>query len=192
MSDYAPEIVYASEGKAPNGEPFLTVKRARGYYEYAERPGRDSIAFILYDSARPACIGLIYEAKPPLDESTSTKAMLTTAFGGSIDSDLTPQLICQTEVLEEAGYVVPIEHIHLVGHTYVSTQSSQRMYAYLVDITGISKTALTETESLSDHSIDPDEFSRNRTMWMNPLDLFSNDDWKSIYIWSKATVGGVI
>ena len=47
---YKPEKMYESIGKAPNGEPFLSVKKARGYYEYSERPGMDSIAFILYDS----------------------------------------------------------------------------------------------------------------------------------------------
>lgn len=170
--------MYESEGKAPNGQPFLIVKKARDYYEYSERPGMDSIAFVLYDRDSGK-VGLINESKPPLDERTGSEATLTTAFGGSIDMDKAPIEICRVEVEEEAGYTVPLDHMYLVGTTMVSTQSSQMMHAYLVDITGLEKTDTTESKL-------------HETVWMTPNEVIDNDDWKSIYICAKAAVKDII
>ena len=174
--------MYQSEGKAPNGDPFLTVKRARGYYEYSERPGLDSIAFILYDSTKPNCFCLINEAKPPLDERTKTLATLTTAFGGSKDSNMPSLLICKQEVLEEAGYNIPIKNIHYVGCTMVSTQSSQFLEAYLVDVTNLQPTYTTECDST------PNEY----LTWLTPEQLIMNSDWKSIFILTKSKEKGLL
>lgn len=192
MAENTAEIVYESKGKAPNGDPFLRVKRARGYYEYSERPGKDSIGFILYDG-NTRKFALIYEAKPPLDERMETKVMMTTAFGGSIDMEHSYKEICKVEVEEEAGYEVPMEKIHSVGKTLVSTQMSQLMEGFLVDVTNIEKTKATEVETFNEEgSRDPDEFKHNRTVWMNEEELLSNSDWKSIFIMTKAKYAGII
>lgn len=188
------EIMYESEGKAPNGDAFLTVKKARGYYEYSERPGMDSIAFILYNREKEE-FGLIYEAKPPLDERLGEKSMLTTAFGGSIDMSKTYREICQVEVLEEAGYDVPLNKIYSIGTTLVSTQMSQMLEGFLVDVTGLEKTHKTEFEVKMDNvqeEKDPDEFSHNKVVWMSAGEVFDNCDWKSIFILSVADYNGLI
>lgn len=180
------EVVYESKGCTPAGHPFMTVKRARGYYEYAERGGKDSIAFILYD-ANTEQFGLIYESKPPLDERTGEQTMLTTAFGGSIDmgDNISYQEICQTEVREEAGYEVPLENIRSVGQTLVSTQMSQMCEGFLVDVTDIEKTLKAEYEldpSEMQDAKDPNEFSKNKVEWFSIAQLMNNNDWKSIWI----------
>ena len=187
------EIMYESKGKAPNGEPFLTVKKARGYYEYSERPGKDSITFILYDEDTNQ-FGLIYESKPPMDERMGEKVMMTTAFGGSIDMEHTYQEICKIEVLEESGYDVPLDRITSVGTTLVSTQMSQLMEGFLVDVTGIKKTHQAEYEVSSEEqdAKDPDEFNRNRVVWLGSEEVMQNDDWKSIYIMFKAIAADLI
>lgn len=177
---------YKSQGVAPDGSPFLTVKQSRGYYEYSERPGMDSIAFILYDF-NENLFGLIHESKPSLDERMNELAMMTTAFGGSIDVDLPYREICQKEVLEEAGYQVPLNRIYSIGTTLVSTQMSQLCEGFLVDITGISKTHLAEYETSDDI-----EFSRNRVVWMTDVDLLKNSDWKSIWIVARAHYKGLV
>jgi len=180
------KIMYQSKGKSPNGEPFLTVKQARGYYEYAERAGKDSIGFILYDKNQNK-YAMIYESKPPLDESTETLAMGITAFGGSLDMNKNPIEVCQIEVEEESGYEVPIDNIHYIGKTLVSSQSSQLMLGYLVDVTNIKKTKKAENEtSLSV------EFNKNKVMWMSEEELFSNSDWKSIFILTVAKFKNII
>ena len=175
------QITYSSEGKAPNGESFLTVKKARGYYEYSERPGKDSIAFILFDSNRDKPFGLIKESKPPMDERRGEEVKMVTAFGGSIDMDKTYQTIGQIEVVEEAGYIVPLDKIHSCGQTLVSSQMSQMCELFLVDVTDIEKTELAEYE----YKDADDEFVGNATVWMDGLEVLENMDWKSIVICTK-------
>ena len=180
------KIKYQSKGKTPAGDPFMTIKQARGYYEYAERGGKDSIFFILIDknfkNTGETKYCLINESKPPLDERFKKEASLTTAFGGSIDMDKSLKEICKIEVLEEAGYEVELERIKEVGKTFVSTQMSQFAYGFLVDVTGIPKTYKAEWE---------DEKFTDYTVWLSKEEVFKNDDWKSIYIISKNEFKGV-
>ncbi len=57
---------------------FLEIKKCENHnYFYAERLGKDSVAFILYDEDT-RMFGLILEYKPPID------SFLLTAFGGSL------------------------------------------------------------------------------------------------------------
>jgi len=165
-------IEWQSPETTPAGDPFLTVKKARGYYYYAERGGVDSIAFVLLDKTANK-IGLILESKPPMDEMASIEVDYITAFGGSIDSPDSKTDIVITEVLEEAGYVVTADNVTEVGSTVVSTQMSQTLYAYTVDVTGIPKTAETEYES---------QGKGDRTQWMTFTEALANSDWKSIFI----------
>ena len=170
------KTLWESEGKTPNGDSFMTIKMARDYYVYAERGGRDSIAFILFNN-KTKQFGLILETKPPMDERENKESQMITAFGGSIDmgDKVTYQEICKTEVLEEAGYVVPLDRILFTGVSPVSTQMSQMCSTYLVDITDIQKTEVAEYESSTDN-----------IKWMNINELMNNGEWKSIYIWCNA------
>lgn len=190
------EVMYESRGKTPAGDPFMTVKKARGYYEYGERGGKNSIAFILFNNDTKE-FALIFESKPPMDEIMNTEVRMNSAFGGSIDmsENHTYQDICQTEVAEEAGYVVPLEKIHFVGDTLVSTQMSQMCHCYLVDVTGIEKTLEAEYEkALSKEQANKDalEFAGNRVDWMDINTLMDIGEWKSVYIAMQAIYKGVI
>ena len=188
MSNKA-EILWESKGKTPNGKPFFTVKQARDYYVYGERGGQDSIFFVLYDRDTQKW-ALINESKPPMDERENKRVQMTTAFGGSIDMDgYTPQEICQIEVLEEAGYVVPLDKCVFIGETLVSTQMSQIAKGYFVDISGIEKTHKAEYEvnvSPEQKEKDATEFSSNSVVWMTDNELIANSDWKSMFIMMKA------
>ena len=182
------QVMYKSEGKAPNNDPFLTVKKARGYYEYSERPGYDSIAFILYDGNR---FGLINESKPPMDEREGHEVKMTTAFGGSIDINKSYKEICQIEVLEESGYEVPLDRITSVGKTLVSTQMSQMCELFLVDVSQISKTHKAEYEM--DPSKDENgEFVGNSIVWMSSDEVMENAEWKSVYILAQGVIKGIL
>lgn len=188
MDKHKPVIKYESPGKTPDGKPFLTVKQARGYYEYSERGGVDSIAFILLDrNTNMFC--LIYESKPPRDEIENAEVRMTTAFGGSKDSENTFEEICKTEVLEETGYDVNLERINYIGQTLVSTQMSQMCHGFLVDVTNIEKTHTAEWEqetSEEQMKKDPNGFSGNRVVWMDADELMQNGDWKSVWILATA------
>ena len=169
------ETLWQTQECNPNGEPFMSIKKSRDYYVYAQRAGRDSIAFVLYDSHIEK-FGLIKEGKPPLD-TEAYRAFLITAFSGSIDMDLSPQEICQIEVAEEAGYEVPLERITSVGETLVSTQMSQICQLFVVDITGIHKTLTAEWEE--SETLEQGEV---RLIWMSREEVMANMDWKSVFV----------
>ena len=184
--DYKAEVMYESKGKTPSGQPFMTVKKARNYYEYAERGGVDSVAFILFDNNKKE-FALIDESKPPLDERLQTRAMLTTAFGGSLDKDISLIETVKEEVKEEAGYEVQEDRIHETGMTLVSSQMSQYCWLYLVDVTDLKKTHQTEAETSKS-----EEFKRNSVIWMSYSDILENQDWKSIFIATRAIYKDII
>ena len=113
------------------------------------------------------------------------------AFGGSIDmgENTTYQEICQTEVKEEAGYIVPLDKIYDCGKTLVSTQMSQMSNGFLVDVTGIPKTEKAEYEQDADEAQnekDANEFVGNEVRWLDANELMENNDWKSIWIFSQS------
>lgn len=125
------KLLFQTSSENHASESFIKVKENNGY-AYAERAGIDSVAFILIDKKRPGELGLRHEYKPPID------MFLTGAFGGSLDDImLTFDEIVQQEVIEEAGYKVPLDNIHFVGMMFVSTQMNQFCHLYVVDTTGI-------------------------------------------------------
>lgn len=193
-NQYKAKVKYSSKGKTPDGKPFMRVKIARGYYEYAERGGQDSIAFVLFDNkTKKFC--LISESKPPMDERMNKRVHMTTAFGGSIDSDQTAEEICRIEVEEETGYEVTLDRIYYTGKTLVSTQMSQIAKTYLVDVTNIKKTKTAEYEakpSVEQEAKDATEFSGNSVHWMTIDEVMVNQDWKSVYIAMQAIYRNII
>lgn len=184
QEQYIADIMYQSKGKTPDDNPFMSVKKARGYYEYAERGGKDSIAFILFDNkSKKFC--LINESKPPLDETFQENVRMTTAFGGSVDSDYSLEEITKIEVEEETGFEVTQDRIFKVGETLVSTQMSQIAHLYLVDVTNLKKTQVAEYEaeiSEAQAQKDASEFSGNSVHWLSVSEVMENQDWKAIYI----------
>ena len=175
-----PKTLWQSPETTPDGQPFLTIKQSRDYYYYAQRAGINSVFFILYD-ANISKFALISESKPPLDESLNTLAMLTTAFGGSIDLNKTYLEIVQQEVLEEAGYKVTPDDIYSMGSTLVSSQMDQIAFGYVVDVTNIEKTEETESE----HPNASEEFANNSIKWLSYDEVIENSDWKSIFLVTK-------
>jgi hypothetical protein len=188
--------LWKSDGKSLNGESFLTVKEANSYYCYSSRAGQDSVAFILYND-NDKSFGLIEEIKPPLNERENKIVRLCTAFGGSCDTNNTYEEIVKNEVLEESGYEVPLDRIHHVSKTFVSTQMDQYCELFLVDVTDIDKTQKAEHEitfnELSEEQKKNSElYIGNSVKWMNANELMDNNDWKSITIFTKAVYLNII
>ena len=178
MKDINP-IIWQSAEVNQQGVPFLTVLKAKGYYYYAERAGKDSIAFILIDNNKENCIGLIKELKPPIGNDV----FLTTAFGGSLDKDIPLIEIVREEVKEEAGYLVnsntfmSLGKIIPVGKVLVSTQMNQFCHLFVVDVTGLSQ---------GKRDLDEHEFG-STVEWIEPEDLLTLQDWKAPLIYMKYT-----
>ena len=179
------ETLWESKNKNQNGEAFMSVKKSRDYYVYTERAGKDSIAFVLYDRDMQK-YGLIKESKPPLD-AEGYRAYLVTAFGGSIDMNVSAKEICQVETEEEAGYEVPLEKITFLGETFVSTQMSQMCKLFVVDVTAIAKSKIAEWEE--SETLKPNEV---RLIWMSKKEVMDNMDWKSIFIVGQMKSMGIV
>lgn len=151
---------------------FLKIKEwkgegRQGSYYYAERLGKDSVAFVLINR-NTGKVGLIREFKPPINE------YLVTAFGGSLDKPVSHEQIIREEVAEEAGYTGV--HLSYAGQSYVSTQMNQWCHLYLVDVTHCKQgkaNPQTELEKLAS------------IVWLYPEEIKRGDCWKAITILSK-------
>lgn len=177
QNDFTAKVIWESEARNKDGRPYMTVKQT-GYYVFSERLGVDSVAFILLDRnnvEKP--FGLISERKPPLDERMGKEVMLTTAFGGSIDSDNSFAEIVQIEAREEAGYDVPLDKIIFVGDVMVSTQSNQMCHLYFVDVSDV---------TMGEREPENEMEAMASTVWCSSADVANGHDWKAITILSKA------
>jgi len=143
---------------------FLHIFQTDDGYVYAQRKGKDSVAFILHDSTS-GLYGLIQEYKPPINE------WLVTAFGGSIDCDRSLVEIVRQEVWEEAGYKVTPGHIRFMGKHFVSTQMNQFCYLFLVDVSGYMKETKPETGDTFE--------KRSMPVWIDDSQLLDTQCWKA-------------
>lgn len=176
-NEFAAKVIWESEAKNKDGRSYMTVKQT-GHYIYSERLGVDSVAFILLDrnnAEKP--FGLISERKPPLDERMKKEVFVTTAFGGSIDSDHTYAEIVRMEAREEAGYDVTPDKVIFLGDVMVSTQSNQMCHLYFVDVSDV---ALGEREPENEME------AMANTVWCDSVEVSSGYDWKAITIIAKA------
>jgi len=164
---------------------FLNIKEVkdpennvRGY-QFAERLGKDSIAFICWDRATGEFL-LNQEYKPPINE------FILGAFGGSMDKDKSPEEIVIAEVKEEAGFTVTDLQVYHVGEVMVSTQMNQMCQLYMVEI---DKSKQEEREP--ENAIE----AMAETKWVtcdNDDILGKLKDWKPLVIISMAQANGML
>lgn len=138
-------------------------------YQYAERLGVDSVAFICYDKKTNKYL-LNEEYTPPTNE------FLIRAFGGSIDKNKTKVKIVIDEVREEAGFDVKEEDVVSLGRAFVSTQMNQYCYLYLVNV---DKT--NQKERHPENAIE----AMAKTKWLTEDEIVNGEDWKAITIVNK-------
>jgi 8-oxo-dGTP pyrophosphatase MutT (NUDIX family) len=145
-------------------------------FQYAERRGVDSVAFICYDHESEQFL-LNKELKPPINK------MVLGAFGGSCDKDKDLKDIVIDEVKEEAGFVVKRASVMSVGKVLVSTQMNQYCYLYLVFV---NKDYQVEREP--ENAIE----AMAETSWHNIAEVFTLEDWKPITIIAMAQAQKII
>lgn len=151
-------------------------KHIKGF-QFAERRGVDSVAFICFDPGRKEFL-LNREQKPPIDR------YVWGAFGGSFDKDKSPEDIVIDEVKEEAGFTVTKKDVKFVGKVLVSTQMNQYCYLYIVMVNK-NKQGERKPENLIEASATTSWF-----LWSN--DIYRLEDWKPITIITKAQAQGII
>jgi len=138
-------------------------------YQFAERKGVDSIAFICYDKMTNKFL-LNNEATPPIG------AFLKRAFGGSLDKDMVHEEIVKEEVLEEAGYEVELKNIKSLGKFFVSTQMNQYCYLYIVIVSDQYKSERKPQNACE---------ALSEPVWLSEEEIINGEDWKSIVILNK-------
>ena len=143
-------------------------------YQFAERKGVDSVAFICYDGSRLDDKFLINkEFTPPNGE------FMYRAFGGSIDKNKTKEEIVKDEVLEEAGYDIDVAMITYYGMCFVSTQMNQNCYLYMVDVTGLKPVGRKPQNDIE---------AMAQPHWFNGADIYRMNDWKAAMILMRTCI----
>ena len=145
-------------------------------YQFAERMGIDSVAFVCYDPKHGFLLNSEY--KPPID------SFILGAFGGSLDKEKSHKEIVIDEVREEAGFEVDIEAIHYVGKALVSTQMNQFCMLFLV---------MVDKDKQKERQPENEIEALASTTWIKSTDsIYNLADWKPITIISKAICQEVI
>lgn len=150
---------------------YETVEEEKGVtgFQYAERRGIDSVAFIVWHKDKKKFL-LTKEYLPPVGH------FLTRAFGGSLDKDMELKEIVKLETLEECGYKVELNNILYVGKSFVSSMMNQYCHLFLVTVSESQfsgREPENKTESLSE------------VIELTEDEIMELDDWKSITIVSK-------
>ena len=137
-------------------------------YQFAERRGVDSIAFICYDVSTKQFL-VNNEYKPPVNR------FIEGAFGGSLDKDKSLIDIVVDEVEEEAGFVDNSVRWNIVnvGKVFVSTQMNQYCYLFLI-VVDKSKQVATKPENAIE--------AMAQTKWRSEKEILDGEDWKAITI----------
>jgi hypothetical protein len=156
-------------------EVFDEANHCKGY-QFAERRGVDSIAFICYDENTNRFF-INKEYTPPTGE------FLVRAFGGSLDKDVDKIHIVIDEVKEEVGIEVTSKNIYPVGSVFVSTQMNQRCYLYFVDVSYLKR---------GDRMPENEMEKMASVLCLGEDEIINNDDWKAIVIINKAKKAGLL
>lgn len=127
---------------------FLKILKAPNHnFYYTQRKGIDSVSIVLVHE-ETLKIGLTRESKPPFSERENVPlAFKLTALGGSLFDMVDTQeylkmseegrtniaqLTAQKEVLEEAGYDVPMENVQVLKKVVFNSMSNEYVYLCVV------------------------------------------------------------
>lgn len=140
-------------------------------YQFAERLGIDSIAFICCDDSNldKTEYLLNMEYTPPTNE------FHLRAFGGSLDKSKEPKEIVVAELKEEAGFD-EYKRIQYLGKVFVSTQMNQYCHLFIIFVDK-NKQGQREPENKIEAMAEP--------KWVLAEDIIEGSDWKAITIFSK-------
>lgn len=160
-----------SEAKNRNNEPYLSIKQHENEkgqkYVFSERAGKNSVAFMLYNSKTPST---------PFGLRNGLQAAhglyFRTCYTGSMDNpDKAAIDIMLEEVKEEAGYIIEPSNV-LVSKTYLaSTQDNELVFSYLVDVTDAKLYNTPNTDAFDEDA---------HTIWLSQAEVMDCFDAKAI------------
>ena len=173
------EVTQLTNNKFLNIKQVVDKEHGCAGYQFAERRGVDSVAFICYDKSTEMVL-LNNEFKPPVN------CFLVGAFGGSLDKESSMIDIVIGEVREEAGFEVSREDIITLDPIFVSTQMNQFCNLYLVYV---------DAKNQKDRQPENKCESLAKLEWrsIHSQDLYKKlSDWKAITILAKAEREGLL
>ena len=175
------EVTQLTDNRFLNIKIVVDEEHGCAGYQFAERLGKDSVAFICYDKETNMVL-LNNEFKPPIG------SYLLSAFGGSLDkaSNIGQEEIVRAEVREEAGFEVTTEDIVDLGKVFVSTQMNQFCSLYLVYV---------DSKKQGERHPENKCESLATTLWHSIYNqnLFRElEDWKAITIIAKSERMGLL
>lgn len=138
-----------------------------GSYYYSQRLGKNSLAFLLYDSTIDKFACLI-QHNPAVDR------FLLNSFTGSLDKNKKVREILLEEIKEESGYTIPPDEIKdrviYLSKQPVSSQTNEEVYLYLINVTN-----LKQGKTIPDN--DWEKYSYIK--WTSSNFIFKNAEWKA-------------
>jgi len=147
-------------------------------YQFIERFGRDSLAFVLYDENKENKFGVLNQYHPPLNK------YVCGAFTGSLDKNKGLINILLDEIKEESGYIIPkndlYQRIYSISKQPVSSQTNEQVNLYLIDVTN-----LTQGKKFPDS--DFEKFSY--IQWASINYILTKCEWKSRLITLQHLIG---
>ena len=173
------EVTQLTNNRFLNIKQVVDEEHGCAGYQFAERRGVDSVAFVCYDKNTEMVL-LNNEFKPPVN------CFLVGAFGGSLDKESSMIDIVIGEVREEAGFEVATEDIIDLGQVFVSTQMNQFCNLYLVYVD-----SKEQKERQPENAVE----ALAKTEWhsIHNQNLYKElEDWKAITILAKAEREGLL
>lgn len=145
-------------------------------YQFAERRGVDSIAFICWDKRATSDSETFGKFLVNKEYTPPTNEFHFRAFGGSLDKNVEMIGIVKDEVKEEAGFDVKDKNVHYLGKVFVSTQMNQYCHLYFVAVNGGNNTGRKPENKIEEMAM---------PVWRTEKEIMDGDDWKAIVILSK-------
>lgn len=139
---------------------WVKLKETKTGFQYLERKGRDSIAVLLLRIENNKLECLI--RKQPLcalldDLSDFAFALGNCPITGSLEIKEDPKKCTVREIKEEAGYDVPEKNLSYVGSYIVGTQTNEKCYMYIANVTDLTNT-IPEGDGSEDEKVSYNEW----------------------------------
>ncbi len=145
-----PSIQESSESeiifRSPGG--WITVRRKIGSdFTWSERKHVNSVAIVAVRRHADAMEVQLHSEHNPAH--VLMRKMNWGVCGGRLDKNKKPIAVAQDELREEGGIDCPINRIYDCGKVFASTQSSEHVFLFVADATGLAEHPLQlETEEL--------------------------------------------
>lgn len=137
---------------------WVSLKESSTGFQFLERKGKDSVAILLFKVENNELYCLI--RKQPLCallDGVKDHVLGNCPITGSIEQDENYKITAIREVEEESGYILNIDKLVDIGFYIVGTQTNEKCFIYIADVTGL-KNKIPEGDGSLDESVSYNEW----------------------------------